>query len=203
MVFPASQAQSLTDNTISTTSSSNVQLELTLCEQQIRTATGLGVYNLLYNAKIIGNPKGQPQISTNLTDNQEAFYTLLITNGYHVTLDTDTGRWDINWGPVGPETLVAVYSFRTTVLPGAIYNLTIDAITAFFTAQVPVMKSIAVVNGDIQESDFSGSDSVFYEYTAVVDQEYDTNDYSSGLKAHLTAQGIGYNSSNCEAYKLI
>ena len=203
MVFPANQAQTLTTNTIANTSNDDIQLELTLCEQQIRNATGLGLYKLLYNAKILGNPKGPPQEANNLSDNQEAFYDLLINAGYVVSLDTGSGRWDINWAARGPETLVAVYSFRTTVIPGAIYVQTINAIAAFFSGQIPTMKSVVNVIGDINESDFNGTDSVFYEYTAVVDQEFDDTDYSSPLAGFLTTQGLGYDGSNCAAYKLV
>lgn len=203
MVFPASQAQNLTDNAISSTNSREVQLEITLCEQQIRTATGLGLFHIIYNAKILGNPKGPPQISNNLSDNQEDFYNLLIHAGYVVTFDSPTGRWNISWAPVGPETLVAVYSFRTTVVPGAIYALTIAAIESFFTNQIPTIKSVVVIDGDIHESDFGGTDSVFYEYTAVVDQEFDNTDNSSPLAEFVISQGLGYNSGNCAAYKLI
>jgi hypothetical protein len=208
MVFPASQAKIFTDQNIIATAASQVQIEITLCEQKIRFATRQNLYEILYDAKTIGNPKGPPQDPSNLTDNQETFYTLLVNVGYVVGRDTGTGRWSISWAPVGPESLVNVYSFRTSVLPGAIYLQTIAAIQSFFSGQTPTIHSVVTVVQDgsgnqIQQSDFGATDSTFYEYTAVVDQEFDTTDYSASLKIHLTAQGLGYNTGNCQVYKII
>lgn len=208
MVFPASQAKIFTDQTISLTADTQVQTEISLCEQKIRVATSQSLYEITYDAKIIGNPNGPPQDSANLTTNQETFYTLLVDAGYQVNRDLGSGRWLINWAPVGPETLVNVYSLRTSVLPGAVYVQTIAAIQNFFASQSPVIHSVVTIVQDgsgnqIQESDFGATNSTFYEYTAVVDQQYNATDYSASLKTYMTTQGLGYNTSNCAAYKIV
>jgi len=208
MVFPASQAKIFTDQTIASVADTAVQTEISLLEQKIRAATSQSLYEITYNAKLIGNPNGPPQDSNNLTENQETFYTLLVQAGYLVNRDIGTGRWLINWAPVGPETLVNIYSFRTSVLPGAIYVQTEAAIQAFFENQTPTIHSVVTIVQDgsgnqIQQSDFGATDSTFYEYTIVVDQQYDTTDYSAALKGYMTTQGLGYNTSNCAAYKIV
>lgn len=203
MVFPASQAKIFTDQTTATTASSQVQIEISLCEQKIRFGTGQGLYLLAYDAKIIGNPNGAPQDVNVLTANQQSFYNLLVNAGYVVGRDISTGRWSINWSPIGPETLVNVYSFRTIVVPGAIHVQTATAIEFFFASQTPVIHSVVVAINNIDETAFGATSSVFYEYTVVVDQEYNVTDYSAALKGHMTSQGLGYNSGNCQVYKLI
>ena len=208
MVFPATQAKIFTDQTIATLADSQVQIEISLLEQKVRAATGQSLYEITYDAKIIGNPNGVPQDPANLTENQETFYTLLIQAGYLVNRDPSSGRWLVNWAPVGPETLVNIYSLRTSVLPGAIYVQTIAAIQAFFEAQTPVIHSVVTVVQDgagnqIQQSDFGATDSTFYEYTIVVDQQYNTTDYSVALKGYMTTQGLGYNTNNTAVYKIV
>lgn len=203
MVFPASSAATFSNNNLTLIASREVQLEINGVEEKIRFATGLGAFDILYNAGTIGNPKGPPQVESNLTNNQQTFYDLLINAGYLVTYDTGSGRWKVSWATIGPESLCSVYSFRTTVAPGAIFNNTIIAIEVFFEDLVPIVHSVVDVNGTIDESDFGAAGSVFYEYTAVVNQEFDDTDYSSALTAHLISQGLGYLTGNCFVYKMI
>jgi hypothetical protein len=183
MVFQAADASVLTVNTISDNNAADVKLELTLAENKIRLAAGSELYQVIYNATIIGNPSANPQITSNLTENQLSFYNLLINSGYLVTLDVSSGYWKISWAPQGPETLVKVYSFRTTVVPGPVYLDTIAAIEAYFLSLSPTAHSIGVTNSDISETDFGGVSSTFYEYTIVVDQGIDNTDHSTGVKA--------------------
>jgi hypothetical protein len=203
MVFPASSATTFTNNNIALTASNDVQLEINGVEEQIRFATGIGAFEILYNASTIGNPKGPPQVESNLTPNQETFYTLLINAGYVVTFDSGTGRWKVSWAVAGPEALVNVYSFRTTLAPGGIFTNTINAIEVFFAGLTPVVHSVAVTNGDIDETTFGASADTFYEYTIVVDQEFNTTDYSSALKTYVVSQGLGYLTGNCNVFKMI
>jgi hypothetical protein len=203
MVFLASDAVTLTTNSISNINATDVQLELSLAETKIRQAAADELYRLLYNATIIGNPRANPRITSTLSANQLSFYNLLINAGYIVGLDLPSGYWLINWEPAGPESLVRVYSFRTIVAPGAVSVQTLAAITAYFAALHPVAHTVAVTNGFINETDFGGSSSTFYEYTIVADQGSDVTDYSAGLKANLITQGLGYNSGNCNSYRLI
>lgn len=203
MVFRATDAATLTSNTITSVNATDVQLEITLSENKIRLAAANELYSITYDATIIGNPAGNPQIATNLSPNQQSFYSLLIGAAYKVSIDLLTGRWLISWSPQGPETEVQVYSFRTIVAPGAIFTNTKNAMIAYFASLSPIAHCIAVVNGDISETAFGGVNSVFYEYTATVDQGVDQTDHSAGLTAYVIAQGLGYNSGNCASFKLI
>lgn len=203
MVFPAISAFDNTNTSITNTATFAVQREIANCEEQIRAAVSLGYFDIRYNATIIGNPDGPPQHSDNLNDNQQTFYNLLINAGYLVNLDINTGRWLIGWAPIGPEAQVNVYSFRTTVVPTTVSAQTIVTLENYFIALIPTVHSLAVLNNTLNEADFGGSGTTFYEYTIVVDQRFDNTDFSAILKAALIAQSLGYTSDNCQCYKLL
>ncbi len=203
MVLPANSAFVYTTTTIASRAAFAVQREIGNCEEKIRGATGLGFFDIVYNATILGNPNGPPQHATNLTDNQQTFYNLLINAGYLVDLDIDTGRWLIKWSPTGPEAQVNVYSFRTTVNPAGISAQTITTIENYFLALIPTVHSLVVLDNILPEADFGGSGTTFYEYTIVVDQIFDNTDFSAILKAVLLVQSLGYTGLNCQVFKLL
>lgn len=201
MVFRASDAQILTSNAITNLENNEIQQEVTLAEQQIRNATALGLYQINYNATIIGNPKGPPAVSSNVTDLQQTFYNLFIDAGYIVGFSG--GRWLFNWASAGPESRVYVYSFRTTQAPGSVYLDTEAAIHSFFAALIPTVNTTTTVNNGIDLTVIGAADSTFYEYTIIADQENDDLDHSDDLTAFLISQGIGYESGNCHTYKMV
>lgn len=202
MTFSAIDAQILTSNTITSTNESDVQLELTLAEKNITSAASIGQYFVLYNATIIGNPLGNPDVVSNLTENQETFYQLLINAGYIVTLDIATGWWNISWATSGAEVTVAIYTFRTTLVPTAIVSSTISTITAYFASLIPIVYTNVSYNGFINEAGFGGATSTFYEFTITANQGSDTTDHSTSLKSAILAQGLGYTTNNCNVYQL-
>lgn len=201
-MFPALDAFTYTNTTIIANAAFAVQREIGNCEEKIRAATGLGFFDITYNATILGNPKGVPQHANNLSDNQLTFYNLLINAGYLVDLDIDTGRWLIKWSPTGPEAQVNVYSFRTTVVPTGISDQTKITIENYFLALIPTVHSLVTLNNTLNEAAFGGSGTTFYEYTIIVDQAFDSTDFSAILKAVLLAQSLGYESGNCAVYKI-
>jgi hypothetical protein len=203
LVFPALQAQLLTSNSTTFANESDVQLELTLAENQIQVAGSLGQYFVLYNATIIGNPLGDPNIPSNLTVNQQTFYNLFINAGYQVYLDFTTGWWNFTWALTGPEATIVVYTFRTTFVPTSIINTTISTIEAYFASLIPIVHTTTTYNGFINEAGFGGATSTYYEFTIAANQGTDTTDHSVALKAFILIQGLGYNSGNCNAYQLI
>ena len=200
MVFSSAEALTFTNNSIVQTANTDIQNELNLCEGQIRNATGFGISNILYNANIIGNPIGPPQISTNLTSNQSVFYSLLVGAGYLVDLDNDTGRWAINWGPIGPESQVNVYSLRTMLNPSGISAQTILVIENYFAGLIPIVHTNIFLNGAIDETVFGGG-GTHYEFTIVIDQQ--PTNFSTALVTILLGQGLGYSSGNLQIYKMI
>ena len=203
MVFSANDALIFTNNQIVQAAAAEVQIEIGMAETEIRRATGLGLFNIVYNATVIGNPIGPPQISTNLTANQSTFYGLFVGAGYLVDLDDNTGRWFLNWAPVGPESQVSVYSLRTTITPTFISPATITLIETFFAGISPVVHVNVILSGTLNEADFGGTGTIFYEYTIVTDQEFNLTDFSAALKAMLITQGLGYLSGNCQIFKIV
>lgn len=209
MVLTATQALALTNNTISIHAAQTLQEEVGCAEAQIRTAAGRELFQIRYSAKAIGNPFADPHVDTNLTSDQIAFRDAFVNAGYFVDLDEETGLWLISWELVGPATVVTVYSVRTIVVPGAIITQTVDRLNDYFEQLVPVVRSRSeFVNigpgGDIDESDFGATNSVFYEYVVVTEQP-DSTDHSAALKTWLVAAGLGYQTTptNVEIYRTI
>lgn len=201
MVLPASDVLILTNNTLLRTSSDDVQLEVSLAEGRIRGAAGLGLYSTHYNATIIGNPQVDPRTHTDLPPNQLQFFELFVDAGYTVSVDTATGYWLFSWNAQGAETLVQIYTFRTTLDPTGIIDLTKVAIENFFASLRPVVHSAITFNNFIDEAGFGGTTSTFYEFTVVTDQQEPTN-LSNGLKTAVLIQGLGYTVNNCNVYRL-
>lgn len=198
MTLDAQQAYNLTLATIDINDRRRLDEELMFAERQIRSRISAEIFNLSYNAKIIGNPSGNPADDAVLTELQILFRDHFVNDGYRVTLDPDNGNWFLSWEDVGSEIAVTVYSVRTTVTPGAISQQTIDAINNFFGSLIPSATSRVILvdttpssGGDIPESDFGAPDSTFYEYLTLAEQQDDT-DHSFNLKAHLRATGLGY-----------
>jgi len=197
MTLPASQANQFTNDSITLISDRKVGDEIQTAEGQVRNMAGSGRFTLSYNARIIGNPAGDPQTTT-LSDDQQLFLDHFTDLGYFVGIDPRNGNWFLDWATVGVEVLTSVYSVRTTVAPGAVSAQTIVAIDTFFAGLIPAVTSRTVlvdkdptVGGDIPESDFGAPDSVFYEYWAVVTQQ-DSQNHSTDLKTALRASGLGY-----------
>lgn len=203
MVFPATDAVYLTSNTITTTSSTDLQVEVSLVEERIREAAGLGVFSITYDAQIIGNPGIDPRSSIDLPQLQLDFYNLFSAAGYLVGLDRFTGRWFFSWASTGAEQLVAIYSIRTSMDPAAVVGNTLDAIAAYFASISPVVHSRSSYNSNINEVGFGATSSVFYEFTVIVDQESDTTNHAGGLKSFLINSGFGYNFSNMDVIQLV
>ena len=210
MVLTAPNAHNYTATAITVHQDAKLQQEVDLTERRIRNTANRDLYEMVYDARIVGNPLGDPQDDNNLTALQIDYRDAFVDVGYSVTRDGDSGLWRLSWATQGVENRVSVYMVRTTVTPGAISQLTVDAIDAFFAAQIPTVRpNTTFVNlgngGDIQESDFGGTDSVFYEYSIVTEQQISSTDLSGGLRAHLTTSGLGYIDapSNLAVYKLV
>lgn len=201
MVLPAASALTLTTNAISATNAADVQQEVTNAETKIRQAAALGVYEIDYNASIVGNPAIDPRLYTSdLPTNQQAFYNAFVNAGYIVGLDTLTGFWSISWANMGPEHNVLVYSFRTTFNPSSVTSQTITAIENFFAALVPIVYTDIAYNGFINESGFGGTTSTFYEFTIIAGQDSDRTSHATALAGFLTTQGLGYTNVNSAVY---
>jgi len=197
MVLTAPAANIYTNLAIDIQSSLAVQREVDLAERSIRNAANRQQFQILFNARIIGNPVDDPQNAEALTPDQIAFRDTFVNGGYLVSLDTDSGLWRLSWGSAGAESVVSVYSVRTTVTPGAISAATIEAINEFFGAQIPVVTSKASLlnvgpGGDTDEGTFGGTASVFYEYIATVQQQNPLTNYSTALRTALTQTSLGY-----------
>lgn len=191
MALSAQLANQLTNDSAQRNLDRDVRDEITLAESQIRQRAGLGLFTLSFNARIIGNPIGNPQNDDALTERQIDFREHFIDLGYLVSIDPQNGNWFLNWEDVGAESKVSVYSIRTTVTPGAISQQTIDVIDNFFDGLTPSATSKTEFTGDLDETLFGATTSNFYEYTSVVEQQDDT-DHSSGVLDALRASGLGY-----------
>lgn len=204
MTIPASQALAYTNTAISLNLSAEVAREIQLTESSIRTASRQERFKIVYNARIVGNPAGDPFDDDLLTPAQIEYRDAWVVSGYAVSRDEDTGYWGISWEPVGAESLVTQYSVRTTLTPGAIAQATVDQLELFFEGVLPVVTSNAFIvpinGGDIDESDFGAPPSVFYEYIVLATQSVDT-DYSADLKTSLIANVPGYTTANLMVYK--
>ena len=209
MVLSAQDANTFTVNAIDIQTESDVAREVDLTERAIRNAANRLQYKVLYDARVIGNPLDDPQNDTKLTTAQIAYRDAFINAGYIVSLDADSGFWSVSWEANGAETLVSVYSIRTTVTPGAISDLTItlvnstlDALTPAATVQTSFIEVEA--GGDTDETDFGATASTYYEYIAVVRQQDPTLDYSTNIRTALTSSSLGYvdTPSNIFVYKL-
>jgi hypothetical protein len=203
MVLPALDALTLTNSSLIKNSTTDLQTEVGLAETRIRTAAGLGLYALVYNATIIGNPAVDPRTTNDLPPNQLNFYNAFAESGYIVGLETATGYWSLAWASQGAEHLVTIYSFRTSYNPASIVNQTITTIMTFFEAQIPIVHVNVDYNGFIDQTSFGGVSSTYYEFTIVADQETDTHNFSSTLKTYITTQSFGYTDSNCNVYQMV
>ena len=207
MVLTSANANTLTNNAITITNSTELETETALLEAQIRQAAGLKRFTLSYNARIIGNPIGDPSVDTNLTAQQLSFRDTFLNAGYVITQDPDTLYWIFSWESVSIEALVTIYSVRTTVSPGAIEAQTISAIETYLDGLTPAVTSrvelVTINGGDILETEFGAVASVFYEYNVIVQQQDDT-DHSVGITTALDTSGLGYNSAtpNVKTYKV-
>jgi len=209
MVFSAIDANVFTTNAITIQSNNDLQREIDLTERTIRNAATRQLFTVAYDARIIGNPFKDPQDDDALTALQISYRDALVDAGYLVTLHAETGFWGISWDETGVESLVSVYSIRTTVLPGAISAQTIVTIDTFFEALFPTVSSTTSLldvgpGSDTDEGDFGATDSEFYEYIAVVRQQDQTLDHSTALRTALTQSGLGYDSAptNVFVYKV-
>ena len=195
MTLTANQANQFTQNSITLTLDQEVTNELQRAENQIRSRARARFFTLDFNATIIGNPSGDPIDDSNLTPSQIQFRDHFTGDGFKVGISPQTGFWFLDWADVGAEILTSLYSIRTTVTPGSIEQQTIDTINTFFDGLALRATSLTTLvpfgGGDIDEGDFGAPSSTFYEYTALVNQQDDT-DHSVGLKTALRASGLGY-----------
>lgn len=195
MVLTASAANNYTVIATTTQNDSDLQREVDLTERAIRNAATRQQYHVLYNALVIGNPFGDPQDETALTTVQIDYKNTFIDAGYLVDLDATTGLWRVSWEDQESEDVVSIYSIRTTLTPGAIYEATIELVDEFFESQIPVNKSRTVLYEDTNATD--------YEYTVVVTQQDITLDHSASVLSTLTTSSLGYDSSNVTVQKLV
>ena len=209
MVLTAPAANNFTIIATNTQNASDLQREVDLSERAIRNAATRQQYHTLFDARIIGNPSGDPLNDALLTQPQIDYRDAFINAGYLVTLDANTGYWRLSWEDQGVEELVSIYSIRTTVAPGPISAQTITLIEGYFASQVPVSKAkVTLVNdgngADTDETDFGATVSIFYEYVAVVQQQDPVADMSAGLRVALIGSPLGYIDvpSNVAVYKL-
>lgn len=206
MTIPASQALSYTNNSIERTNSAEVATEIKLTEGEIRDASSQGRFKVTHNAKLIGNPEGDPFDDSRMTDTQIAYRDSWVSAGYQVARDEDTGYWIVSWETLGPEQVVTQYSVRTILDPsgGTTEQDTIDQLNLFFDGVTPSATSDAFIvpvnGGDIDESDFGAATSTYYEYIVLVTQSV-TDDYSSDIETSLIANVPGYSPTNMKAYK--
>lgn len=210
MVLTSAEAITLTNNAVQVQTQNEVNQEISLAEQSIRNASSRQQFKILYNARIVGNPAGDPQDDDKLTPAQIDFRDAFVGAGYAVTLDEDTELWRISWESTGAEALVGVYSIRTTVTPGPVQAQTIVVVDNYFKTLTPVARARTVLvnpvgsGGDVDESQFGAPASTFYEYLAIV-QQPTPDDHSSALQAALVASGLGYSGAgpdNLQVYKV-
>jgi len=211
MVLTASDANIFTTNSININNNIDLQHEVDLTERSIRNAASLKKYSIEFNATVIGNPISDPMTDTSLTSLQIAYRDAFVSAGYSVTVNSVSGFWELSWTSSKIESTVSIYSIRTTVTPGAVSAATITEINNFFTNQPTSNFSktvlIATNGGDILESDIGAANSVFYEYTIIVDQQDKTIDFTSSLVTAMTGAGtigasLGYTTTNFAIYKI-
>ena len=206
MVLPAGQAQSFTLTAIGNNTDTQVQNELRRTDSAIQAAAGQERFSINYNAFIVGNPFADPHVDTNLTATQLEYRDALIDAGYVVGRDEDTGLWTISWAVLGPEEQVTIYSARTILVPGTYSTATIDQIGNYFDTVVPtvtIKPTVVTINGgDIDESEFGATTSVFYEYVILATQPNDY-DHSTDLKNNLITNITDYTDANLEVYRLV
>lgn len=209
MVLTALNANNYTQTAITVQEDAELQQEIDLTERAIRNAATRQKFDLVYDARIVGNPFDNPQIDGNLTPVQISYRDAFISAGYFVTIDGVSGMWKFSWSDIDIETLVSIYSIRTTVSPGAVSTQTISAINEYFAAIIPaVTAKTSLVNvgsgGDIDEALFGATPSTFYEYIAIVRQQDTDADYSSGIKTALVTTTLGYlnTPSNVSVFKI-
>ena len=140
MVLTAPNAHNYTTTSITVHQDAKLQQEVDLTERRIRNTANRDLYEMVYDARIIGNPLGDPHDDTNLNALQIAYRDAFVDVGYVVSRDGDSGLWRLSWATQGVENRVSVYMVRTAVTPGAISQLTVDAIDAFFVAQIPTVR---------------------------------------------------------------
>ena len=207
MVIPAGQAQSFTLTAIGTNLTRTVQTELRRVDSAIQAASGQERFSIEYNARLVGNPIGDPHDDANLADQAQVdFRDALIDAKYKVGWNEETGYWTISWQVFGAEDQVTIYSARTTLVPGTYATQTLQQIELYFDTVSPpvtVKPSVVTINGgDIDESEFGATVSVFYEYITIVVQDDDV-DHSAALKANLIANIGAYADANLEVYRLV
>lgn len=211
MVLSAADARLFTTSTITVNDRLALQRDVDLAERAIRSAASKKLFTTIFDARSIGNPpSGDTSTSGELTDVQASFRDAFLEQGYVVTLDAATGFWRLTWDTMGVEELVAVYSIRTTVTPGAVQQQTVATIDGFFEAQTPTVTSktslvVVTAGGDTDETEFGAPASTYYEYIAVVRQQDSAVDYSSGVRSTLIAAGLGYTAEpiNVAVYKVL
>ncbi len=206
MVLPAGQAQSFTLVAIGNNADREVQTEVRRTDSAIQAAAGQERFSILYNSFIVGNPFDDPQDDANLDEVQTQYRDVLVDAGYIVGRDDDTGFWSISWAVLGPEEQVTVYSARTILAPGTYATQTIDQIGDYFDTVSPTVTlkpTVVTINGgDIDESDFGATTSVFYEYVILATQANNT-DHATDLKNNLITNITAYTNANLEVYKLV
>lgn len=207
MTLLATTALTLSTYSLAQDEADRLSSEVTLTERAIRFAARRGRTYILYDAKLVGNPATAPSNSAALTSLQLAYRDALALARYIVTLDGGTGFWRIEWSASSAETIVTIYSIRTTVTPGGVSTSTINAVQNYIDTLLPPVRSRTVVfsggaGGDILEADFGGTNSVFYEYTVVVTQT-DNTDHSVGIKGALTGASLGYTNGNVNVYRMV
>ncbi len=208
MVIPAGQAQSFTLTAIGNNQDQTVQTEVRRTDAAIQSATGQERFSIIYNAQLVGNPFGDPQVDANLDDTQIVYRDALVDAGYIVGRDEDTGYWSISWSILGPEEQVAIYSVRTILTPGTYGTATIDQIENYFNGLTPAVtfkpEVVTINGGDIDEADFGATASVFYEYVVIVTQPNDV-DHSNDLRQSIVVNVPGYTDipSNVFVYRLV
>lgn len=209
MVLAATTANNYTATATSNQNSSDLQREVDLTERSIRNAANRKKFYTRFDARIIGNPVADPNDDSKLTPTQIAYRDAFVNAGYLVTIDALTGFWGLSWASQGATGVVSVYSVRTTLTAGAISSSTATLITDYLNGLIPSSKAQVTFNtngsgGDISESDFGGTNSPYYEYVVVVQQQNPVTDLSAGITTVLTSSSLGYTStpSNVATYKL-
>ena len=212
MVLTAYAAGVFTASTITTLDATKLATDSDLTERAIRNAATIEKYTVTFNATTVGNPYADPLTDSNLTALQIAYRDVFLAAGYLVSLDATTGYWRFTWASQSVESNVSVYSIRTTLTPGAISTDTITMINCFFADQTAAAYAASTsvssgTGGDIQETDFGGTLSTFYEYVSVVQQQNNTTDLAADLLTYITTGAIGislgYTTSNVAVYKLV